>query len=383
MTSPRFNIFLLSALVLCSLGFVYGQSDNVFEVYVGFSTNDTSGTWDFHKFFPDILYVKAGDQVNFMNYGGTHTVVFNPEITDLFNGTTANDTYHILSDYLLPVGDTNFTSTDQEASSGFLSFNQTYSVTFSKPGTYNYLCILHYPEMQGTIVVLADNDTDVTGFLSPEDSEDQVHDALNILVNKTIPDLSVVKGIDTDTPASRLGDGGSHVYTVRMVGDHFSKASRMEFVPESFEVTVGDTVEFVNDDIGVHTVSFNTSGDFEEELIFDGPSNHFWFNSLFVTASGDASDYSDGFLSSGILYPLWLPYTDSASNATIARYFRVTFTAPGAFPFRCDFHYEEGMTGVITVASPASSSTVAAPSTASSESSSGGGSETSAGSSAV
>jgi amicyanin len=36
--------------------------------------------------------------------------------------------------------------------SGLLSNNQTFSFTFSKPGTYTYYCSVH-PYMKGTVVV--------------------------------------------------------------------------------------------------------------------------------------------------------------------------------------------------------------------------------------
>src|SRR5450755_1214589 len=40
-------------------------------------------------------------------------------------------------------------------SSGFITFGKTYSVKFTTPGTYAYYCLVHPPEMIGSIVVVA------------------------------------------------------------------------------------------------------------------------------------------------------------------------------------------------------------------------------------
>jgi plastocyanin len=41
---------------------------------------------------------------------------------------------------------------DKTIDSGDLAKGQTYTVTFSKPGTYNFICTIH-PYMKGTIIV--------------------------------------------------------------------------------------------------------------------------------------------------------------------------------------------------------------------------------------
>jgi plastocyanin len=77
-------------------------------------------------FTPDVLNVKAGTTVTFVNTDGTtHTV------TSVKPGTsTADGTFD----------------------SGFIKAGKTFTYTFSTPGTYDYVCMIH-SQMRGTIVV--------------------------------------------------------------------------------------------------------------------------------------------------------------------------------------------------------------------------------------
>jgi plastocyanin len=47
------------------------------------------------------------------------------------------------------------TSTPRTFASADINPGQTYTQTFDKPGTYNYVCSIHPDRMQGTIVVTA------------------------------------------------------------------------------------------------------------------------------------------------------------------------------------------------------------------------------------
>lgn len=47
----------------------------------------------------------------------------------------------------------NVTSDDGLFESGNLTKGDTFTYTFDKPGTYNYHCTLHPPDMKGTVVV--------------------------------------------------------------------------------------------------------------------------------------------------------------------------------------------------------------------------------------
>lgn len=86
---------------------------------VATQTVDIPGPWVFE---PSVAQVRAGEPVTFTNHGGAdHTVTF-----------TAVD----LDETIPPGGETTY--------------------TFDKPGTYEYVCKLHPPDMKGTIIVKAD-----------------------------------------------------------------------------------------------------------------------------------------------------------------------------------------------------------------------------------
>ncbi len=77
-------------------------------------------------FTPDVLNIKAGTTVTFVNTdGNTHTV------TSVKPGTT---------------------DADGTFDSGFLKLGKTFTFTFNNPGTYEYICMIH-SQMRGTIVV--------------------------------------------------------------------------------------------------------------------------------------------------------------------------------------------------------------------------------------
>lgn len=77
-------------------------------------------------FTPDVLNVKAGTTVTFVNTDGTtHTV------TSVKPGTSTADGIF---------------------DSGFIKAGKTFTYTFNTPGTYDYACMIH-SQMRGTIVV--------------------------------------------------------------------------------------------------------------------------------------------------------------------------------------------------------------------------------------
>jgi plastocyanin len=126
------------------------------------------------SFFPDQLAVKTGDTVSFRNPDETdvHTVTFGPEAlrTQIENNFAAPHGDQILLDPLgaLPsespgTPTPNYDGTnhgDGYLNSGILAppgspasaGPQSFQVTFTKPGTYQYECVIH-EHMDGTIVV--------------------------------------------------------------------------------------------------------------------------------------------------------------------------------------------------------------------------------------
>ncbi len=100
------------------------------------------GTAMVMRFIKDNVTIRVGSSVTFVNSGGAapHTVTFGPEPTNLF----------------VPVGNpTNFAG--GQLNSGILLPGSSFTVTFTKAGTYHYICGLHdYLGMVGTVRVTSD-----------------------------------------------------------------------------------------------------------------------------------------------------------------------------------------------------------------------------------
>ncbi|MDE1812355.1 MAG: cupredoxin domain-containing protein [Thaumarchaeota archaeon] len=122
--------------------YMWGKANTTFSVLVSeptgivTSSTDTSGTpppntvyingLESPFFTPDVLNITAGTTVSFVNTdGNSHTV------TSVKSGTTEPDG--------------NFDS-------GIIKAGKTFTFTFSKPGTYEYICMIH-THMRGTINV--------------------------------------------------------------------------------------------------------------------------------------------------------------------------------------------------------------------------------------
>jgi plastocyanin len=123
----------------------------------------------FFAFFPGTRRVKAGETVRFeMSAGSTelHDVAFGPE--ELLARTAAafispgaqGIAYDPVSVYASDPG-----ALTHDGANGFLNtglidadprttFPASKSVTFTKPGTYGYICTVHGPSMKGTIEVV-------------------------------------------------------------------------------------------------------------------------------------------------------------------------------------------------------------------------------------
>src|SRR5579884_3130182 len=100
------------------------------------------------QFYPNTITIDAGDTVTWTFASlEPHTVTFlaagqatPPPPTDPSAPKPAGGSTYDASTY---------------TSSGFIAAGYSYSLKFTKPGTYAYYCLLHQPEMEGTVVVNA------------------------------------------------------------------------------------------------------------------------------------------------------------------------------------------------------------------------------------
>lgn len=186
------------------------------------------------------------------------------------------------------------------ANSGLMRAGQSWSLTFTQPGTYRYICLVHGPIMMGVVIV------------HPQ-QQGQGH-------------LWIVQAGDSQAAAS-----DAHNTTVSD-----------SFYPRHLTIHAGDTVEWTPG--GFHTVSFGPEAliqQLEKTLIMAVPQPgggppQLQINPKVAFPSGGPTYNGTGFVNSGILV---LPKPHP---------FKLTFTTPGTYTYDCLVHPD--MDGTITVA---------------------------------
>jgi len=158
---------------------------------------------------------------------------------------------------------------------------------------------LGMPWMTGTIVV-----SDFLGVVSPQQVDTLARLGLANVATSVFPDLTIAKGALDTLPSGRKLADGTYEWTVRMTGDIWTLSSLARFLPSNFTIGVGDSINFVNDDITIHTVSFNSSGIWMPD-IFNDSNGYTVFNGIFAERH-HSHNYTGGFANSGFLLPLSL-----------------------------------------------------------------------------
>jgi plastocyanin len=220
-----------------------------------------------------------------------------------------------------PVGGTTFDGTAY-ISSGFLSPNQNYTVTFTKAGTYKVYCLIHQPEMQGTIVVQP------AGTPYPKDQSQYL--------SESSADLTLDLGDASNSVATfPYASGGLHLaagIAPGLAAGPPAQSTVMRFLndktlgsqPLNVTVPLGGTVTWTNQSNNApHTISFPIAGQAPPPGPPDAPP--------FGLPVYDGTAY----VNSGPINP--------------GGSFSLTFTHVGTYTYYCRFHSPEGMIGTVTV----------------------------------
>ncbi|MHB8410891.1 MAG: cupredoxin domain-containing protein [Candidatus Acidiferrales bacterium] len=218
-----------------------------------------------------------------------------------------------------------------------------FTVTFPKAGNYKLVCLVH-PDMTGLIHVLdlgaplphnqafydeqgADQRRDLLSDADRGQAEGQetIRGDGDPLTFRVIPHVTVGIGEVTATP------GGAQTF----------------FMPRFFKNTItihaGDTVEWSNHDpVTPHTITFGA----------DPPKPAVPSANVTVDADGarhamvtsPTDNVHSGFIVAAPQERIGLPL----SPPGVTR-FRVTFTRPGTYPYRCVLHDNLGMVGKVVV----------------------------------
>ncbi len=284
-------------------------SARTYDVTAGYGDDDYAA----NVFSPKVIQVYAGDTVRW-HIGGLlepHDVAFGPKVTlDALAATlqlvvpakAGPPTVEINPRLVAPSASTTYDGTGL-AHSGFMakgSPDDSWSLTFTKPGAYTYYCLVHYDpahpvqSMRGVVKVL------------PRPTAARIY--------------HVLSGYDDGTPQ----------YTADA------------FAPEDLTVHVGDTVVWSP---GFHTVSFGPPALLAQlRCGFIAPAPQpsgppaLALNPRVIYPAGGTTYDGMGFVNSGLLI------------APKPHPFALTFTAPGVYHYACLIH--PGMDGAVTVLPP-------------------------------
>jgi plastocyanin len=325
-----------------------------FHVDVGLE--DTAQAWEAEAFFPKDLTLNVGDSVVFtMRSHEAHTITFNspqpvpqPFMPQADHNLAANPVIFFSSPPSMPTdpkAPVTLTATFDGTgyvNSGFLQKQgDSLTVSFTAPGTYQVLCLLHHESMKGTIVV------------NPAGSPRQMSDAqYRTTAAAQMKDAraraaSLLKKVTVAASVTR--PDGSRSWTVYAgMGSTDDGIDYMRFIGgEQLTIRVGDAITYDmsrNSKGAPHTVTF-LSGTEDPDLILpqpqkDGPPKLLLNPRVLMPAPLPPTAYDgSGYYNSGLML------TSGPTPQAVT----VTYTKPGTFKYLCVFHDEDGMKGTITV----------------------------------
>ena len=325
----RLGITVLICAVAVGAASLPGRAQPVsWKVSVGADTPDHS--LQGQDFYPRTITINAGDTITWTkNVVLEHTVTFlsgarpplpfspQPDHRVLFNPAVA-----------FPQGGSSYDGTGVTSSGTIEKAGASYTLTFTKPGRYAYLCLLH-PGMQGTVLVQAAGKAPMTQAQVTKAAADQ-----------WAASLAVGKKLVANWKPSASGG----VYTAPMVGDAQAHITLLRFTPGPLRVKAGSTVKWtVTDPFEIHTVTFQGAGEVPQWLQLEqaaqGPPK-IWVNPKILAPAGGPTHTGNTYYNSGILFPVNPPGPTA---------YTLKFTKPGTYTYWCVVHVAEGMRGSIVV----------------------------------
>lgn len=275
-------------------------------------------------FLPNEMWIHAGDSVAFtVTTDEPHTVTFllPNQVRLPFSvgcpGTTPSGSIEDGSSCV---------------NSGTLTKDQEYSVMFPTAGNYKLVCLYH--QNHTAMIHVLDPSADLPhdqAFYSAEaaDTEKDMLSSAGHMMDR---------GMD-----SSAGEVTAGVGAIVANGGGSDTLSVMRFMHPDKVVHVGDTVEWTNDDpITPHTITFGVEPDNPMP-----PSPNVTVDpdgALHATVSSPMDNVHSGFIGAAPQDQIGSPQPLPGVTR-----FRVTFTHPGIFPYKCVLHDGLGMLGKVTV----------------------------------
>src|SRR5215213_452308 len=308
---------------------------------------------EFMTFFPRELTINACDTVffDFQGHHAPHTVTFlsGEEATKLIVpadevGTPAAGEPQIMFNpaAAFPAGGNMYDGTGVLNSGLNVLFppDQTFTVTFTAPGSFDYLCLVHPLMMKGTVTV---QEQGAAVPYEQNDIDSMVVEHMTQLTEDGKAEIAEYSSSASPTAGSAAGN----VWDVR-AGAEVDEVAALRFMPDNVTIAAGDTVRWtVESEFEPHTVTF-LGGEEPPELIEpqmqEGAPPKLVFNPDVVGRVGPEVYSGTGYANSGAMGADFEEYTGLTT-------YELTFDTPGEYPYYCALHGSPtmGMRAKVTV----------------------------------
>jgi len=335
-------VFLLLLGFSATAGAAPSAAPRTYTVLVG--AESAHRGIDVMAYFPDTVKIHVGDTVHWrQNSNEIHTVTFlgnQPQPDLLLPATPPPSPLAFNPIAVIPTVPTDGKLGDPAmfVNSGLMGREagqvRSFDLTFTAPGTYHYLCLVHGVMMSGTV--------EVVGPAVHIASPGQVHARGNHQIARQMAKAPAVvrKAKRQIQPATENGDGTLTHYVA--LGFSKDQIDLMRFFPSKLRVRPGDKVEWAlspfND--APHTVTF-LNGQPEPGLVV--PVDQVLYINplvLFPSPLPPVPLTRSGIYNSGLLDPNAGPTTYSQVIGDIT---------PGPLPYLCLLHDTSGMRGTLIV----------------------------------
>lgn len=349
-----FAVMLLAGLV--AFPSAASAQGTKWYVQVGAESNHEAKQAD--AFLPNEIWIYVGDSITFKwaPKSEIHTVTFLEPGQDrpfFVPGTPAPaGCSAVPGEGNTTPNDSTYNPSSTSPSSGLVCVNSGpksgsspmpyYTVKFTQPGNYKFVCLVH-TDMNGVVHVMQNTNNTAPYYMAslPYDQADydaQAKDEAHDLLNRSI------------TPAEEAHDFAPMEHVVLMAGEMSATAggrqylSIVRFFPGTIHIHAGETVEWINTDpTEPHTVTFGN---------YAGPAplpTGVTKNLTDADALEATITHQGQILNSGLLQASPADALGAPQNPPGVTRIRITFTKPGIYHYRCDLHDVDGMYGTVVV----------------------------------
>jgi len=331
-----------------SAGDEQGRRHQTFTVLVG--AEDVDHGASVVGYFPDTLRIHVGDTVHWQrNANEIHTVTFlaGTPLPD-FNvpappGLLSPLMRNPLTAFPVAPEDGRYNGTTF-ANSGIFGPDpdifqgvESFDLTFTRRGTYPYICVVHGVRMSGQIIVV-DDDREVP---SPREVAGQARRSIAAALAEA---PAAIAAAEAEVPPPTPNPDGTTTYYV-LVGYSVEQLDMLHFFPEELDAQPGDTVQWVfsMEDVPRHTITFLNGTESPDDLIVlpqqGGPPLLLVNPEVLFPQNADQPLTNQGVYSSGVLLPADPPPTFTLTIGDIS----------GEEIYQCLLHDSSGMLATLNV----------------------------------